>query len=109
MRMFTKLGAMVAIATATATVIRRYDLLNKGTALAKQGVAKANTAAEHFTLKAVGFTDQLLTKFDEATKAKEEQAKEEAKGAEGDGPQETTVTAGYGGYNSGTMGRGDAR
>lgn len=105
MRMFTKLGAMVAIAAATATVIRRYDLLNKGTALAKQGVAKANTAAEHFTLKAVGFTDQLLTKFDEATKAKEEQANE----SEEDGPQETTVTAGYSGYNSGTMGRGDAR
>jgi hypothetical protein len=109
MRTISKLTIFVAAAAATAAVVRRYDLVNKGTALAEQGAEKASAGATWLTGKAVEFVNPLLTKFAEhnlASDPTEEEALVEKLQRERD-----ETAAQYRRGNGGTepMGYGDVR
>lgn len=69
MRTLSKLAIVVAVGAAAAAAVRRYDLVNKGTALAEQGVEKVAVGAEWLTAKAVDFGTKFLDQFADADPA----------------------------------------
>lgn len=78
MRTISKLAVAVAVAGATVAAIRRYDLVNKGTALAEQGAAKAYAGATWVTGKVVDFVNPFLTEFADKDDAASDPTEEEA-------------------------------
>lgn len=63
MKTFSKLTFVAAAAVATVAAVRRYDLVNKGAALAEQGVDKAAAGAEWLTAKATELGEKFLDRF----------------------------------------------
>lgn len=63
MKTLSKLTVVAAVAAATVAVVRRFDLMNKGAALAEQGADKAAAGAEWLTVKAVDLASKVLDRF----------------------------------------------
>jgi hypothetical protein len=110
MRTISKLTIFVAAAAATAAVVRRYDLLNKGTALAEQGAEMAYAGATWVTGKVVDFVNPFLTEFadkdDLASDPTEEEALVEKLRRE---RNETAAEYRRSSGDTGPMGYGDVR
>lgn len=65
MKTVLKLGAIGAVAATAAVLVKRYDLVNRGVALVNTGAEIVAAKAEGFVVKAVGITDDLLTRVAE--------------------------------------------
>jgi hypothetical protein len=65
MKLPSKLVAVAIVAGVTVAVVRKYDLVNKGAALAEKGAEKATAGAEWATVKAVELTGKFLDMFAE--------------------------------------------
>lgn len=65
MKTVSKLAVLTAAAAAAVAVVRKYDLVNKGAALAEQGVEKAAVRAEWLTAKATELGEKFLDQFAE--------------------------------------------
>jgi hypothetical protein len=63
----SKLAAVTVIAVGAVAAVRKFDLLNKGKALAEQGVEKAAAGAEWLTAKADELAEKVLAGLDQAT------------------------------------------
>jgi hypothetical protein len=89
MKTVLKLGALGAAAAGAVVLVKRYDLVNRGVALANTAVDVAAAKAEGFVAKAVGITDDLLTRV--AEKLEEEQRATNAAADDSTGDSEAST------------------
>lgn len=66
MKTLLKLGALGAVAAGAVVLVKRYDLVNRGVALANAGIDTASEKADAFVGTVVGKVDNLLTKYEES-------------------------------------------
>lgn len=104
MKTALKLGALIAAGAAGVALAKKYNLVERGTALANEGATLASEKAEVAVTKVVGLVDDLLTRFEEAMNAAEDPTVED--------PDVTAAASG--GYSrdaagSTPMGYGDVR
>lgn len=62
----SKLAAVAVIAVGTVAAVRKFDLLNKGKALAEQGIEKATSGVEWLTAQADALAEKVLAAVDQA-------------------------------------------
>lgn len=94
MKSISKLAAVTVIAVGAVAAIRKFDLINKGKALAEQGIEKAATGAEWLTVKADALAEKVLASVDQASDPTDDDADAKDQTPRGRAAGETSFKAG---------------